>query len=305
MKIARRILSMLHEEALIGDIEEEYIARRREFGSRAAFRWYCREVTMATLHALANRKVTMRQPLGFTLALGVGGGLLLAASQAFTQGPAVLVIYALVPVFAAFYLRLVPVDGFIRRYLVGVGSFMLATVIVYISLNFMLGLGRISWWGHAWRLGLMFIIGSGLAASIVQIMTPATVSDGPSGKQHPIAFTLALGAFGGAALWVSLFGKKMWWASTIAACALILLIAAWYLSRERIPGFWSRYAITASSYVLAMAIIITIMFMNMASHMSSARLWRWIGPPLAVGLLGGCLLSFLVAQLTVPEPAAS
>jgi hypothetical protein len=199
----------------------------------------------------------------------------------------------------------VPVDGFIRRYLVGVGSFMLANVILYISLNFMLGLGRISWWGHAWRLGLMFIIGSGLAASIAQIMTSATVSDGHSGKQHPIAFTLALGAFGSAALWVSLFGKKMWWASTIAACALILLIAAWYLSRERIPGFWSRYAITASSYVLAMAIIITIIYMNMPSHISSDRLWQWIGLPLAVGLLGGCLLSFLVARLTAPEPVAS
>ncbi|MGZ4810396.1 MAG: hypothetical protein ACXV7D_13810, partial [Thermoanaerobaculia bacterium] len=173
MKIARLILSMLHDEVLMGDIEEEYLVRRRELGSRAALRWYCREVAMA----IATRRVTMRQPLIFALALGVGGGLLLAASLAVTTGPAILVIYALVPVFSAFYLRAVRVDGFVRRFVVVVGSFMIATIIVYVVLNFMLGPGRISWWRHASLLGLMFVIGSGLAASIAQITTPRVTDD--------------------------------------------------------------------------------------------------------------------------------
>ncbi|MGZ7031063.1 MAG: hypothetical protein ACXVIJ_03750 [Thermoanaerobaculia bacterium] len=290
MKIARLILSMLHDEALMGDIEEEYLVRRREFGSRAALGWYCREVAMA----IATRRVTMRQPLIFALALGVGGGLLLAASLAVTTGPAILVIYALVPVFSAFYLRAMRVDGFVRRFVVGVGSFMIATIIVYVVLNFMLGLGRISWRGHASLLGLMFVIGSGLAASIAQITTPR-VTDDRRNAHHPIAFTIALGGFGSAALWTSLYGR---WVGAIFACALILLIAAWYLSKERVPGFWSRYAITASSYILAMAITIAIIYMNRPADVH----WPFLATRVAILFLAGCLFSFVVARWTAPEP---
>lgn len=295
MKIARRILSMLNDDALMGDIEEEYIKRQRELGQAAAFRWYCREVMMAVLHSLANRKLTMKQPLTFTLALGVGGGVLLAASLSVMKGPAILVIYALIPVFYAFYFRVVRIDGFGRRFAVGVASFMIATIIMYVVLNFMLGLGRISWWGHTWRLGMMLGIGSGLAASIAQIMTPAIASTGRSSKQQALAFSLALGAFGGAALWVSLMGRTGW-VSALAVCALILLIAAWHLSRVRVAGFWSRYVITMSSYIMAMAVPLVIASMNHGVH------WRWIAKPLTIGLLAGCLLSFLVARWTAPEP---
>ncbi|MGZ4811042.1 MAG: hypothetical protein ACXV7D_17085, partial [Thermoanaerobaculia bacterium] len=107
------------------------------------------------------------------------------------------------------------------------------------------------------------------------------------------------GGFGSAALWTSLYGR---WLGGIFACGLILLIAAWYLSKEQVPRFWSRFAITASSYVLAMAILIAIMYLNWPSSMRSSRLWPWIGPRLTVGLVGGCLLSFLVARRTAPEP---
>lgn len=112
------------------------------------------------------------RPLGFMLALGfLGGAALITIEWATTRGPLVLFGYAAIILAAGFYLRLELVQDWRSRFLVTLGSFMLATLTVYLFIGVVLTrqVSEISAWGHAWRLGLMLVIGSALSAAVAQL----------------------------------------------------------------------------------------------------------------------------------------
>jgi hypothetical protein len=110
--------------------------------------------------------------IAFTLALGVlGGSSLILVEWASTRGPLVLLSYAAVVLTALVYLRVEHVQGWSRRFSMTLGSFMLATLLLYFFIGLVPAgsLSRISIAGHAWRLGLMLVIGSVLAAAVAQL----------------------------------------------------------------------------------------------------------------------------------------
>ncbi|MFZ2493717.1 MAG: hypothetical protein WA208_19730 [Thermoanaerobaculia bacterium] len=110
--------------------------------------------------------------VAFTLALGlVGGSALILVEWASTRGPLVLVPYAALVLTALAYLRVEHVPGWSRRFSMTLGSFMLATLLLYLFIGLVLAgsLIRTSLAGHAWRLGLMLVIGSVLAAAVAQV----------------------------------------------------------------------------------------------------------------------------------------
>lgn len=114
-----------------------------------------------------------RRPLFFTLALGVIGGVaLITIAFLSRRGPMIFLPYTAIVLAGAIYLRLERVRPFTRRLVLSAGSFMIATLILYVFIAvFQARTGpNISILGHAWRLGLMLVIG-GVLAGVVALFT--------------------------------------------------------------------------------------------------------------------------------------
>jgi hypothetical protein len=112
------------------------------------------------------------RPVSFTLALGLlGGAALIVTTCATSRGPIVLVPYAVLVLVTAAYLRLEHVQHFGRRFSLALGSFMVATIVLYLFIGLVAAktLFLISLWGHAWRLGIMLAIGAALSAAVAQL----------------------------------------------------------------------------------------------------------------------------------------
>jgi len=185
-RIAERLLTVLlprdYCDALIGDLREE------DAGSL-----YWREVAVAVAAALIrtllgtrNENVSKEEfmatigtathrPVAFALSLGVlGGGALITTTIMSRRGPYILLAYAAIVVVTAIILRAEFVQPFSRRFLLSLGAFMLATVILYVFLRSVpRGLSDISILGHAWRIGVMLLIGSVLSAAVAQLTASA------------------------------------------------------------------------------------------------------------------------------------
>jgi hypothetical protein len=113
-----------------------------------------------------------RRPVAFTLALGLlGGGALITTVWSTSRGPMVLFPYAALVLVTAAYLRLEHVQHFRRRFGLALGSFMVATVVLYLFIGLVAAntLFIITPWGHAWRLGIMLAIGATLSAAVAQL----------------------------------------------------------------------------------------------------------------------------------------
>lgn len=112
------------------------------------------------------------RPVAFSLALGLLGGAALVVTVSTTsRGPIVLVPYAVLVLVTAAYLRLENVQHFARRFTLSLGSFMVATIVLYLFIGLVAAktLFVISLWGHAWRLGIMLAIGAALSAAVAQL----------------------------------------------------------------------------------------------------------------------------------------
>jgi len=118
------------------------------------------------------------RPLAFaTVALGVaGGGLLITTALLSHRGPLVLVSYAALILAVGLFLRSKAVQPFYRRFSLSLGSFMTATLIFYIFVATVQtnSLFNVSLPGHAWRIGLMLLIGGIISAATAQLTTRRT-----------------------------------------------------------------------------------------------------------------------------------
>jgi hypothetical protein len=118
------------------------------------------------------RGTATHRPISFALSLGLlGGAALIITAWNTTRGPAILLPYAALIVIAGAYLRGERVQGFGHRAALTFGSFMAATVILYLFVGLVAAktLLVIPIWGHAWRLGLMAAIGAALSAAVAQL----------------------------------------------------------------------------------------------------------------------------------------
>lgn len=112
------------------------------------------------------------KPVAFTLALGVmGGALLIIVEWTTTRGPLIFFPYAAIVLMTAVYLRVEKVQPFLRRFLMALGSFMFASMLLYVFIGVALAKTAltISLAGHAWRIGLLLAIGAVLSAAVAQL----------------------------------------------------------------------------------------------------------------------------------------
>ena len=100
--------------------------------------------------------------LSLGLALGAFGGAVLALSHVyFTPGKYVLIPYAVVELGLVVGIRAERLTRFSERFVTALLAFMLATLVLYVTVVIQAdaSLG----WGHAWRLALLAIIGTGVS----------------------------------------------------------------------------------------------------------------------------------------------
>jgi len=112
------------------------------------------------------------QPIAFVLSLGLlGGAALIATVSVSTRGPLIYIPYAAIVVTSALYLRFERVQPFAMRFGLALGAFMVATLLLYLFIGFFHAktLFVIPLLGHAWRLGLMLLMGSALSAAVAQL----------------------------------------------------------------------------------------------------------------------------------------
>src|SRR5712691_6157914 len=112
------------------------------------------------------------RPIAFVASLGVlGGAALITTVSLSRRGPMIYLPYAAIILAAAFYLRSEHVEDFGSRFAMALGSFMLATVILYLFIGLFAAktLFVISLGGHAWRLAVMLAIGAVLSAAVAQL----------------------------------------------------------------------------------------------------------------------------------------
>jgi len=112
------------------------------------------------------------RPLAFALALGLlGGAALITVEWTTTRGPLVLIPYGALVLAAAVYLRVERVQFWRRRFELTLGTFMVASLVLYVFVGTVLtrSLLSISAWGHTWRMGLMLAIGTALSAAVAQL----------------------------------------------------------------------------------------------------------------------------------------
>jgi len=119
--------------------------------------------------------------------------------------------------------------------------------------------------------------------------------------QRPIAFALALGLLGGAALitveWTTTRGPLV-----LIPYAVLILVSALYLRLERVQYWPRRFALTLGAFMAATLIL--YLFIGSVATRSLLTIWAW-GHAWRLGLmLGiGVALSAAVAQLTATKPA--
>ncbi len=120
----------------------------------------------------------------FALLLGLLGGITLIATTNLTnRGPAIFLPYALLMTGVLITARLSRISTFKGRFLLGIGAFMCATIILYIYIVTVINPDGVrSWaahisvpmiiWEHVWRLGLMLMFGIPVSAIIAQLSSP-------------------------------------------------------------------------------------------------------------------------------------
>jgi hypothetical protein len=116
--------------------------------------------------------IATQRPIAFSLSLGVlCGGAMVTTAWNTTHGPFILLPYAALVVIAAVYLRLEGVQRFVHRFAITLGAFMSATVLFYLFIAIFIAktLLIIPVAGHAWRLGLMLLVGAVLSAAVAQL----------------------------------------------------------------------------------------------------------------------------------------
>jgi hypothetical protein len=169
-----------YREALIGDLREE----------AATVTIYWLEVAIAIASALKKTiyeeklmtsiGTATHRPVAFALSLGLlGGGALITTAVVSHRGWLVFLPYAAIVILSAVILRAETVNPFSRRFSLSLGAFMVATLIFYLFVGAVKAhsLLTISILGHAWRIGLMLLIGSILSAAVAQLT--ATSNAGP------------------------------------------------------------------------------------------------------------------------------
>ena len=140
---------------------------------------YSASSVLAQRQSLPDFYYVSRQAIGALAGLLLlGGAALITAEWAFTRGPLILLPYGALVLMTAFFLRHERVQRWGRRFALSLGSFMVATLALYLFIGAVLArtLLTISVAGHAWRLALMTLVGMALSAAVAQLTATKAVA---------------------------------------------------------------------------------------------------------------------------------
>jgi hypothetical protein len=109
--------------------------------------------------------------ISLVLALGsLGGTALVLSHMFFTRGKYLLLVYAGVVIATGAILKASKVSNYAARFQVGLGSFMLASLAHYVYVCIDSGaFSHLNIFGHAWRLGLVLLIGTAINLALARV----------------------------------------------------------------------------------------------------------------------------------------
>lgn len=203
--LLERGLSPEYRDAIVGDLHEEYVSRFVPLSgrSRANVR-YLWEVLLAVSAcaaiALCTRATGGRQEedavhesradrspgslktdafgqnASLALSLGVCGGAALVLSHAFfTPGKYVLLPYAALVLAIAVVVRAERMESYARRFAVGLGAFVIASLAHYAAVALSPMTSSLSVGGHASRLSLLLAIGVAVNLPVARLSSPRII----------------------------------------------------------------------------------------------------------------------------------
>ena len=105
------------------------------------------------------------------LALGALSGTALVLSQMFfTRGKYILLVYAGLVIATGIILKTTKVANYAARFQVGLGSFMLANLALYVFVCVDSGaFSHLTILGHVWRLGFLLLVGTALNLALARV----------------------------------------------------------------------------------------------------------------------------------------
>lgn len=113
---------------------------------------------------------TVRDLTTLALALGALGATILILGNWFVSaGPLILVVYALVVALTTWLIRLERIRSYMRRFTVGLAIFMISSLGLYVAIGLDPASAELSVFGHAWRIGLLLLIGAAINLATARI----------------------------------------------------------------------------------------------------------------------------------------
>jgi hypothetical protein len=155
-------------DSVNGDLAEAYEIRRARDGERTTDRWYRREVVVTLVH-IGFSRLAQHRLAGFILLAGMAAGI---TSMHFgVNKPATMMAYVGLMLVVSLYLSATKAYPFWERLAASTGAFMTMTSILYVFVIVFVNPSATGMplWGHAWRLGVMLLIGGFLGAIVALV----------------------------------------------------------------------------------------------------------------------------------------
>lgn len=121
--------------------------------------------------------------ISLALALGIFGAAVLVLSFVFfTPGKYLLIPYAGVVLATTAVIRAEHIRNFGDRFVIGLMSFMIASMALYVAVSWSVGVSKLPLFGHAWRIGLLLAVGAAINLPAARIA---------NAQSHPTAAATA------------------------------------------------------------------------------------------------------------------
>jgi hypothetical protein len=107
------------------------------------------------------------------MSLGVLGGVILVLCYTFfTPGKYLLIPYAAVVIAATIMIRAEHVVAFRERFVIGLSSFMLASLALYVAVGLSPHTASVGLLGHSWRIAFLLMLGMAINLPAARLASP-------------------------------------------------------------------------------------------------------------------------------------
>jgi hypothetical protein len=244
-----------------------------------------------------------KSPIVAGLILGIIGGVAMSLMEMNIGGPYIIIPYTLFLILAAVTIKLVDTeDKFKKLFSTGLLVFMVMTIILYLYIIVIqnpLAL-KMPFFEHAWRIGLMFIIGSA-GSALVGFLVTRNLQD-PKRKpafKSPVLSVLIWGSLGGFLLIMSVQIAKGIFLFLIPYC-IILILSLLSLNVKDSGRLCIKLFLTAFFTYAFMSGVLMLYFLSLYNKASREfplmPYLKTLSVSLAWGALASATLAFLLTR---------